>query len=155
MHGEPAWRPALRVRARTIDVSRTSGETTPTVRRATVLLVDDDPAVRAFMAVALRRFGHDVVESASGDAAVEAADGRPIDLVVCDLVMRGMPVDELTLRLRATDATLPFLFVSGSVDEAAIRDVLVDGAGYLAKPFTVAALGAKVAELLELRAATR
>jgi two-component system sensor histidine kinase EvgS len=87
----------------------------PTLQRrsARVLLVDDEPKVRATLAELLASTGHDVTPVAGGHAALaEFAPGR-FDAVISNLGMAGMNGWELAERLRAADDAVAILFVTG------------------------------------------
>ncbi len=119
----------------------------------TVLLVEDDTAVRELAARTLRRMGYTVFEAASGpealDLAARLAD-RPIHLLLTDIVMPQMGGQEVSRRLRATRPGLKALFISGYADQAVVQNGILDeGTAFLQKPFTVAALARKVRQVLE------
>ncbi len=120
---------------------------------ATVLLVDDEPGVRAFAAKALRRAGYRVVEAHDGEAALVQlqSERSPIDLVISDVVMPGMDGHTLMRLLGETLSDFAVIFMSGYAE-----DVLAGGDGatagrFLMKPFTLSELIAKVGEALEDR----
>ena len=118
--------------------------------QASVLLVEDEPTVRAVTRRILEKAGHRVRTAPNAELALEiAADAaQPIDLVVTDVVMAGMDGPSLAERLRAARPELKTLFISGySHDHVMPRDV-PRSIAFLAKPFTHDALLAKVTELL-------
>jgi signal transduction histidine kinase/ActR/RegA family two-component response regulator len=107
-----------------------------------VLVVDDEPAVRGAARRILERMGLRVAEAENGRRALEAfaVDG-PFDLVVCDMVMPAMGGRELVLRLRERAPDARVLLVSGFAPDEDARSLLDTGAkGFLEKPFTAAAL---------------
>ncbi len=121
-------------------------------RSGTVLLVEDESAVRRIAALALRRAGHRVLEAADASAALRVAESGAdeLDLLVTDVVMPGMGGRALAARLREQRPDLPVLFVSGyTEDEALRREVATLRAAFLPKPFTPETLCAKVNDLLE------
>ncbi|MDI7277575.1 MAG: PAS domain S-box protein, partial [Anaerolineae bacterium] len=127
-----------------------------TERRArTVLLAEDEPAVRSFAARVLRQAGYCVLEAANGQHALELAAGRDgdmVDLLLTDLVMPQMSGVELHRRLRASYPGLKTLFMSGYTDDvASYQNLPTDGVAYLQKPFTAASLSGEVQELLSCR----
>ncbi len=106
----------------------------------TVLLVEDDPAVRAVAARALESHGCAVTQAVSAEAALEAWRARtgPFRLLITDMVMPGRLTGvDLARRLRAEDASLRVLVVSGYHPDIPLgaREV-GDGFPFLAKPFT-------------------
>jgi len=108
---------------------------------ATILVVDDDDAVRPMTAGLLRDLGYHVVEAASAEAAEALAhlDGMRVDLLVTDVVMGGAPGPLLAGRLRGERPDLPVLYVTGHG-----RATALDAAQVLCKPFTHVALGRAV-----------
>ncbi|HUL60527.1 MAG TPA: MASE1 domain-containing protein [Anaeromyxobacteraceae bacterium] len=123
----------------------------PPVREATVLVVEDDEAVRAAAVRSLERAGYAVIAAASGSAALEVAARHPgrIDLLVSDMVMPGMNGADLAETLRTARPSLRVLLVSGYAGDAALRAAAADGsASVLLKPFTPDQLVGRVAETL-------
>ena len=111
--------------------------TEETLSKTTLLLVDDDRLILTTLAEGLRAAGFDVLEAASGEAALRVARERDIDLVICDVRMPGMSGLELAPKLRE-QAGLPFIFLSAYGDEEAVRLGSEHGAlGYLVKPVDV------------------
>ena len=82
----------------------------------TILLVDDEPSVRAMTGRILREGGYHVVEAAEAEAAIRLAARIEPALVLTDLVMPGMTGAELAERLRAEDPALKVAFVSAHSD---------------------------------------
>jgi CheY-like chemotaxis protein len=119
----------------------------------TILVVEDDPDVRKFMAQVLTSLGYTVLEAEHADGAIQALknySGR-IDLMVTDLVMPGLGGLELAKRLARMYPNMRLLYVSGYADYAIIADLPRSGgstAAYLRKPFGPAELARKVAEVL-------
>jgi len=118
----------------------------------TILLVDDQDAVRSYVKTALEEYGYRVVEASSGNDAILAANCHlgVIDLLVTDVVMRGMSGKQLAEKLRLTCGTLKVLFVSGEISEAILpNSVPVAGVSFLQKPFTPDAIAVKVRQALD------
>jgi len=104
---------------------------------ATVLLVEDQPGVRALTRELLERNGYTVLEAPDG----AGRHGGPIDLLVTDVVMPGMGGRELAQRLRALRPETRVLFMSGYSSGAfASRGTLASDVELLEKPFTAQAL---------------
>jgi two-component system, cell cycle sensor histidine kinase and response regulator CckA len=121
----------------------------------TVLVIEDDPQVRAITVRVLRSAGFRVLVAGSGAEALELAGTGtgPIDVVVTDVVMPGMSGRSAVEALRALHPSLRVLFVSGYPQDAiAQRGVLDAGVDFLQKPFTPAALLARVRHVLDARA---
>jgi two-component system, cell cycle response regulator len=87
------------------------------VRR--VLVVDDSPSVRSLLAMRLRGSGFDVDEAVDGEAGAEQAIAAPPDLVVTDLIMKGISGVQLCRVLRSDPATahVPVVLLTGSGDK--------------------------------------
>jgi PAS domain S-box-containing protein len=118
-------------------------------RSGTVLVVEDDDPVRGFATRVLERAGYTVVAASGGAAALEAARGQTIDLLLTDVIMPTMSGREVADRLASFAPGVPVLFVSGH-DESTIvrRGVLDPNIRYLAKPFTAEALVGAVDDAL-------
>jgi CheY-like chemotaxis protein len=117
----------------------------------TVLLVEDETAVRQFARRALESSGYCVLAAADGAEAMATALGHPgpIHVLVTDVVMPGMGGPELARRLAQQRATLRVLFCSGYTDDASVREgVREAGTAFLQKPFSPEELIRKVREVL-------
>jgi two-component system cell cycle sensor histidine kinase/response regulator CckA len=118
---------------------------------ATILLVEDEEAVRAFASRALASRGYTVHEAATGTEALEVMEetGGEIDLVVSDVVMPEMDGPTLLRELRQQQPDLKIIFVSGYAEDAFAKN-LPEGEQFhfLPKPFTLKALATAVKEAL-------
>jgi PAS domain S-box-containing protein len=117
---------------------------------ATVLLVEDEPAVRAIAARSLERGGFRVLQASGGADALElmAGQGQP-DLVLTDLMMPGIGGAELARRLRERWPALPILFMSGySLEDLRLQGALGSERVIVQKPFTPDSLVRSVATAL-------
>jgi two-component system, cell cycle sensor histidine kinase and response regulator CckA len=126
----------------------------PTRGTETVLLVEDEGAVRRLAERALTRAGYTVLAASRGDEALQrvTTSSQPIDLLVSDVVMPGMSGRELADRLRARDPQLRVLFVSGYSEELVERHgVSGDDAAFLHKPFLPLDLTRAVRDALDSR----
>ncbi|NJM35413.1 MAG: response regulator, partial [Rhodomicrobium sp.] len=119
---------------------------------ATVLLVEDEDAVRSFAARALATRGYKVLEAASGVQALDVMSehGGDVDIVVSDVVMPEMDGPTLLKHLRKTNPQIKIIFVSGYAEEA-FRNNLDESEKFtfLPKPFSLKKLAAAVKETLE------
>jgi two-component system cell cycle sensor histidine kinase/response regulator CckA len=117
----------------------------------TILLVEDEDAVRLFGARALRNKGYKVLEARSGEAALEIVSEhmKEIDLVISDVVMPRIDGPTLIKELRSRRADIRVIFISGYAEDAFRRRVDAgEEAHFLMKPFTLKQLAAKVKEVL-------
>ena len=118
-----------------------------TARAKRVLVVDDDPDIRALANKALTRDGHTVTEAASGSQALALIAADAPDLVLLDLLMPVQGGLEVLRILRSMPATaaLPIVVLTAMNDEASTREGFELGAtDYLTKPFTPPQLAARV-----------
>jgi PAS domain S-box-containing protein len=123
----------------------------PTRSGATVLVVEDEPAVRAAIAQALARHGFNVLQAVDGadGVAVGARHAGPIDLVVSDVIMPHLTGPAMIERLRSTRPDLRALFISGYAAPQLRGKLAAVASGVLEKPFTLATLTERVCELLD------
>lgn len=125
----------------------TDGLQAATVRGGTILLVDDDEAVRETTAQMLDELGYKVVQAGSGGAALEILDSRrKVDLLVLDFAMPGMNGADVARAAAARRPGLPILFVTGYADLAAIADLGEDQV--IRKPFEERELARRVTRAL-------
>ena len=117
-------------------------------RKASVLVIDDDPDVRDFIAASLAEYGYAVREAADGDAGLTAFEAQRPDLVILDFAMPGLAGSEVAARMLREVPGQPILFVSGYSETEAIQ-AAAPGAQLLAKPFRPDALDAAVRECLD------
>ena len=122
----------------------------------TVLLVEDNDAVRRLAVRALETTGYHVLEAPSGEDALRLADGHTgtIHVVVSDVVMPRMSGREVAERVTAARPATRVLFMSGYADERVRERGLPPGARLLDKPFTAEGLVAAVRGVLDEPAAT-
>jgi PAS domain S-box-containing protein len=117
----------------------------------TILLVEDEDAVRQVVRRILTRYGYTVLAASDGREALRIAEehGGPIQLLVTDVVMPEMGGRELADRLLALRPSLRVLFTSGYTDDDILRrGVLLPGTAFLQKPFTADRITQKVREVL-------
>jgi CheY-like chemotaxis protein len=124
----------------------------PRGRGETVLLVEDEKALRVTCGAFLEALGYHVLVAETPGEALNMIAGHPgaIHVLLTDVVMPGMDGRQLAQRLRAVKPDLKVLFMSGyTSDVIAQRGVLDDGVQFLSKPFKRDALARKVREVLE------
>jgi two-component system cell cycle sensor histidine kinase/response regulator CckA len=118
-----------------------------TESRETILLVEDEPAVRQLFCQALTRAGYKVHEARNGQEALKVFDqhGDSVDLLLTDMRMPFMGGAELARQLRSRRRTLKLLCISGYTG----GNELEFSGDFLAKPFSRDELLAKVREILD------
>ena len=117
----------------------------------TVLVVEDEEAIRRVIGVALRLYGYTVLEAGDGSEAIAICErgDPPIQLLITDVIMPLMSGPELALRVTRALPDLKVLFASGYTDRALIHQGLRQpGTAFLQKPFTPETLARKVREIL-------
>jgi two-component system cell cycle sensor histidine kinase/response regulator CckA len=120
--------------------------------RGTVLLVEDEDAVRSFAARALGTRGYHVLEASTGAEALEVFEGHDgeVDLVVSDVVMPEMDGPTLMKELRRDHPDLKIIFMSGYAEDAFRRNLTEnEHFMFLQKPFDLKQLAAAVKSALE------
>lgn len=118
----------------------------------TILLVEDDEGVRTMASMMLEDLGYTVIQSGSGDAALEllSLHSGKVDLLLTDVVMPGMNGRHLAKKVTDMRPGIKVMFTSGYSDNVlADRGVLGPGIHFIQKPFTSSALGRKVREVLD------
>jgi two-component system, cell cycle sensor histidine kinase and response regulator CckA len=136
---------ADRARAHSVPAASPSGT-------ETILLAEDEDAVRRLTRDVLMRQGYRVLEARTGGEALSVSTGFPerIDLLLTDVVMPEMGGRELAQRLLMQRPFLKVIYVSGHSDEMVVRGrILEPGVAFLPKPFTPEGLTAAVREMLD------
>ena len=115
---------------------------------ARILIVDDEPSITEFVAYNLQKEGYQVDTADDGAVALDMALHNPYDLIVLDVMIPGMDGYEVCRRLRAT-SSVPVLFLSARDTELdKVVGLEIGGDDYLAKPFGVRELLARIKALL-------
>ncbi|SFA93016.1 hypothetical protein SAMN03159488_01086 [Pseudomonas sp. NFIX10] len=116
----------------------------------TVLIVEDDPAVRVLVSAVLSELGYAFVEAADANGAVPILQsGQRIDLLISDVGLPGMNGRQLAEIGRQVRPDLRVLFITGYAEHAAVRGGFLDpGMQMITKPFTFDLLTAKVREMI-------
>ena len=114
----------------------------------TVLLVEDEEAIRRLIRVVLQSYGYTILEARHGEDALAIAQQHPgtIDIVVTDMLMPGMGGRQLADQLRRTWPGLRVLLMSGYPDDLREGESPV---AFLSKTFTPVALARKVRQVLD------
>jgi CheY-like chemotaxis protein len=157
VHSEPGRGATFTIHLPTIADSASTASTETSTGKAprgteTLLLVEDQPELRRFVALQLREHGYHVLEAGDGGEALLAAsrhDG-PLHLLLTDVVMPRMNGKELAERLKDARPAVRVLYMSGYTGDVITRNGLLEaGEMFIAKPFTPRSLAVKVREALE------
>jgi two-component system cell cycle sensor histidine kinase/response regulator CckA len=122
-------------------------------RAGTILVVDDDDMVRRALQLSLSSLGYKVMSASNGTAAVELYTEHRTRIrgVLLDMVMPGMGGRATYLALRAVDAAVPVILISGYAMNEEVQAILDLGVlGFLQKPCSIEALGAALDECLPI-----
>jgi CheY-like chemotaxis protein len=115
----------------------------------TILVVEDQADVLELAVSFLAEQGYDVIAAESGDEAIRRLRERPgVDLVFTDIVMPGTNGFGVARRAIAHDPATKILYTTGYADQLRRNEPLVARGNLMAKPYRLAALGARIAELL-------
>lgn len=116
----------------------------------TVLVVDDEPDIRDSMCLVLKMAGYNVLEAGNRAEALACCTGpEPASVLVCDVMFPDDNGGRIAEALLALQPGMRVLFVSGlAYKDAVERRLVPEGCEYLAKPFSLLALRARVGELL-------
>jgi CheY-like chemotaxis protein len=116
----------------------------------TVLLVEDEAAVRSLVQFTLEGLGYTVLPSSTGEQALALLKTHRVDLLISDVVMPQMSGDELMKAARAINPALRVLFMSGYTADVLDRhDLQRSGTPFIQKPFTALGLARRVRASLE------
>jgi two-component system cell cycle sensor histidine kinase/response regulator CckA len=143
--------PRLRVDAATAPVEATPAAARDVTGQDTILLVEDEEAVRSFAARALRMRGYNVLEASGGEEALEIvkSEAHTIHLIITDVVMPSMDGPTMVRHVKQLKPDLRVIFMSGYAEEAFRRnDQSSEDIHFLPKPFGLKQLAAKVKEVL-------
>jgi two-component system, cell cycle sensor histidine kinase and response regulator CckA len=117
----------------------------------TILLVEDEPAVRRLVSQMLLLTGYTVLEAASGPEAIALITQcrEPVNLLLTDIVMPSMSGGELADKLSQDYPYMRVLFTSGYMDDSVVNEIVARGAQFLPKPFSPEVLVHKVRDVLD------
>ena len=124
----------------------------PTRRRETILVVDDEQMVLGLVNSMLTRFGYRVIAAASGKEALDLLEKKPdieVQLALVDLILPGMTGVEVVERIHKLRPGLPVLYFSAYSEDDSPRPMFARGAPFIAKPFTSLQLTQKIREVLD------
>ena len=115
-----------------------------------ILLVEDEPSLRAVIADYLREKGYWVHEAADAQEALRIGQTSDLDLLLTDIVMSGTNGPKLAASLVAMHPRIRVIFMSGYADHAALQEVQRQpNTLFLQKPFRLTVLAAKIRDVLE------
>jgi CheY-like chemotaxis protein len=128
----------------------------PRANGETVLVVEDEVAVREMAGRILTSSGYSVLNAASGKEALDicAREEQRIDLLLTDVIMPGMLGTDLVKRITGDRADIGVLYMSGYGHEAVEQEALLDGAEFIEKPFSAEELLEEVRGVLDATTAT-
>ena len=118
----------------------------------TILLVEDDEMLLRLSERVLRESGYTVITASSGQTALEAMElrGKPVDLLLSDVIMPGMSGRDLGRDLERRKLVRRILYMSGYTDDAIVKHgVLEPGIAFIQKPFSVEAIAARIREVID------
>ncbi len=114
-----------------------------------ILIVDDEPQFNVLLSEVYRQAGYGVTAVGTAMEALAALQREAVDLVVTDYRMPGMTGLEFIQEIRAKDAKLPIIMVSGYLESSTVRELIANGVGgVFSKPMNVFSLLSKTSELL-------
>jgi DNA-binding response OmpR family regulator len=118
-----------------------------------ILVIEDEPGIVDFLERGLQAQGFEVISALDGDAGIEQALGKEIDLVVLDMMLPGRSGLDVLARLRASKPALPVIVLT-ALDEIDHRVTGLDAgaADYLTKPFSLSELAARIRAQLRMAA---
>jgi DNA-binding response OmpR family regulator len=122
---------------------------------STILLVDDDEAVRKVLSFPLERDGYNVIQAADGEEALEAFDDSAIDLVVLDIMLPKLDGLEVCRQLRAR-SSVPIIMLTARDDELdKVLGLELGADDYVTKPFSIREFRSRTRALLRRARAPR
>lgn len=155
VYSEPGQGTSIKILLPCVDQQVAAQESRPhqEVERGseTILLVEDEPALRESLASFLSRTGYKVLEAANGEEALSVAKKHSgiIDIVLSDVVMPKVSGRDFVTALLAIKPDVKVLFMSGYTDDTIVRHgVLNASVAFLQKPFALGALSRKLREVL-------
>jgi two-component system OmpR family response regulator len=121
----------------------------PNDEKFRILVVDDEPSIVDAVATSLRYEGFEVEEATTGRSALAAAQERPHDLIILDVMLPDLDGLEVTRRLRADGVRVPILFLTArDAVEDRVAGLTVGGDDYVTKPFALAEIVARARAIL-------
>ncbi len=144
--------PAADMTEETSSEAEADVSTQPAGGNETILLVEDDMAVRTLTATILHKLGYSVIEAESPEEALSMFDRirHRVDMLLTDVVMPGMNGPEMAEKLLKMEPGLKVLFMSGYTEDVIVdKGILKEGINLLHKPFTLKSVAEAVKKTLE------
>jgi putative two-component system response regulator len=125
-------------------------------RSARVLIAEDDPSGRELLSALVEGLGYEAVAVANGEAALEAIQANPPDIVLSDVNMPGMGGFEVCRRLKRNPATrlIPVILITGIGDEHKLAGIEAGADDFLSKPFSMGELRVRMRSLMRMKGFT-
>jgi CheY-like chemotaxis protein len=116
----------------------------------TILLAEDEAALRTVVAIYLESLGYKVLSSGNGEEALLMLQSnlRSIDLLITDIIMPGIGGAQLAKTAQDLGSGIPVIYISGYTDRALDRSTIGEGSAFLQKPFRLGSLAVKIREIL-------
>lgn len=133
------------------EVSATEKDDKDLTGKGTILLVEDEDAVRMFASRALKNKGYNLYEADSGESALALFEDieDELDLIISDVIMPLMDGPTMVRKIRETNDRIKVIFISGYAEEAFEKNPEDDDFNFLPKPFSLKQLAERVKEVLE------
>ena len=115
-----------------------------------ILVMEDEDNIRAFVVLNLKRVGYDVVDVASGEAALEAfaQAGSDFDIAILDIMLPGIDGFEVCRRIREQSSSIGIIMLSAKSQEMdKVQGLMLGADDYITKPFSPSELLARVDEI--------
>ena len=121
----------------------------PKSNEATIVVVDDEPAIRDLLATSLKFSGFAVEMAATGSQAIETIEKNKPDLIVLDVMLPDIDGFTVTRRIRQEGINAPILFLTARDDsQDKIMGLSVGGDDYVTKPFSLEEVVARIRAIL-------
>ena len=123
---------------------------------STILLVDDDEAVRKVLSFPLERDGYEVIQAADGEEALRRFEGAAVDLVVLDIMLPRLDGLEVCKAMRTQSSSVPIIMLTARDDELdKVLGLELGADDYITKPFSIREFRSRVRALLRRARAPR
>jgi PAS domain S-box-containing protein len=116
----------------------------------TILLAEDEAALRTVLTIYLESLGYTVLSSGNGEEALLMfqSHAQSIDLLITDIIMPGIGGPQLAMTAQEIRSGMPIIYISGYTDRALDRSTIGAGASFMQKPFRLGSLARKIRQVL-------